>query len=161
MAFPAPAQLERPNGLKVLELEIDLPALVTLRRTERRADDRTRNSLARRADVVQRRRAQSSSRSPPSSTERPRRSDRLVINVIRGGKILDRQSKRLEQRDLLRDCAGPRRMKQQLADLADDVIVADRALLFREQEIARFVESRFPRSTYSRAFSPPLCRARA
>jgi hypothetical protein len=50
----SPAQLERPDRLQVLELQVDLPVAVVPELDERRAQDAARQALARRLDFRER-----------------------------------------------------------------------------------------------------------
>src|SRR5688572_31403089 len=71
--------------------------------------------------------------------------DRAVVDPPRRRDVLDRQAKRLEERDLLRRAApdDARRVEEQLADLADDVVVADESFALRHEKVAALVERRF------------------
>src|SRR5687767_10096031 len=68
------------------------------------------------------------------------RLDGLPVNVIRRGEILDCEPKRLEQRDLIRRPATFDFFDKQISDLTGDVVVANRTLLFRKQEVPCLVQ---------------------
>ena len=64
----------------------------------------------------------------------------LLENVLRGGQVLNRNPQRLEQRDLVLRCSSRGVSDQNLADLAHDVPVANRAFAFGNKKLTRFIE---------------------
>src|SRR5207245_6145532 len=67
---------------------------------------------------------------------------RLAVDEVSGGDVLDPDPQRFEQRDLTRRFASLDPAEHEIPDLAANVVVADRALLLRRQEVAGFVERR-------------------
>ena len=63
-------------------------------------------------------------------------------HVLGGGEVLDREPKRLEDRQLGVVAAAFDRAVEQLADLAADALRPDRAVRGREEVVARFVQGR-------------------
>ena len=89
---------------------------------------------ARRADLVEADRAQSVLVAASAELDRTGRCPSraaLLVDVLRGGDVLDREAERLEERDLVRRRRARGLADEDLAELADDVLVADGALLLR------------------------------
>src|SRR5262245_56518745 len=61
---------------------------------------------------------------------------RPSVDLLRGGQVFDRQADRLEDGDVRRGGAARDRARDELRELAEDVVVADGALPARHQEVA-------------------------
>src|SRR3954471_5339349 len=68
---------------------------------------------------------------------------RLVVHVRRGREILDGQSQRLEECDLVLSAAPRTSPDQQLADFRDDVFRTNVAVVQRHENVAWFLERGF------------------
>src|SRR5258706_535183 len=65
---------------------------------------------------------------------------RFGVDVRRRREIFDREAERLEQRDLLIVAPAFAAADEQLADLGDDVLGADFAVVQRDQDVARLFQ---------------------
>src|SRR5262245_49714675 len=70
------------------------------------------------------------------------RGDRAIEEVAGGREILDGDAERLEQRDLVGRAPAGDPAEEDVPELARDVVVADRALALRDQEVAGLGERR-------------------
>src|SRR5215831_302256 len=68
----------------------------------------------------------------------------LSVDVLRGSDVLDRETDRLEQRDLVGVASPLDGAEQDLAELARDVRVRHRPLAAREEEVAGLRQRRLP-----------------
>src|SRR5258705_10117506 len=66
--------------------------------------------------------------------------ERFLVDVVCRRQVLDRDSQRLEERDLRRRAPSGHAAEKEIAHFAHDVAIVDRALLLRNQEVARLVQ---------------------
>src|SRR5215211_5537484 len=143
MAFAAPRSLNDPMGWRFSSLSQSSPAACgtsSLTSGVRTTRPSSRCRAARTsASVI------SSGVGMPQAAEvepgagAPR--DGAIVDAACRGDVLDREAERLEHRDLLRRSASgyARRLDEQLADLAHDVVVADESFALRDEEVAGLV----------------------
>jgi hypothetical protein len=68
--------------------------------------------------------------------------DSFGVDILRRGEVFDSETERLEQGDFLLRLTPFYLVEQDFANFAENVIVANRALFFREEEVARLIYSR-------------------
>src|SRR5438105_15411546 len=66
-----------------------------------------------------------------------------IVDICSGGEVLDRQTKRLEERDLAFVSTADAASDQQFAHLGDNMIGKNLAVAKRNENIARLLERRF------------------
>src|SRR6476661_3870574 len=142
MALPAPRSLNEPIGWRFSSLsQISPGASSTLSRTSgvRIAEPAMRPRAARMSSIA----GGSIVRvAAPSEFQEPSgpRGTGLLVDVPGRCDVLDGDAERLEERHLVGRPPAPGAAGQDLADLADDVSVGDRAFFLRDQEVSGFVE---------------------
>src|SRR3954454_20477064 len=73
----------------------------------------------------------------------PPRRQRFGVDVLGGGQVLDRDAQRLEDGDVFGRQPALNAAEQEVAEVAQEVVLGDRSFLERNEEVAGLLQDRF------------------